>query len=251
VLQRLNEVRAQKVLAKFFEDRDSWKLLDKTGTYKAAVRRGLHDTIREALGSDRDTLHDRYRAGQVALCYTPSVMMAHFRANRAEGNNPNYSGMDGQRIKAYVTSHPDALFTWLGVSSQLLMALLDAEVVKNSKALSSLRTKAILVWKGWMDVFTSPVASRAVLLPPPTSAAGTSKTGTHEKAQRKRQHRARVDHATKIVSIPLEAVYLPWADCDEEPEQLAGTSNFLQVEPWSMSGSSSSRSLSTPKKYSI
>ena len=168
VLQRLNEAKAQKVLGKFFEDRHTWKLLDKTGAYKAAVRQGLHDKIRKALERDRDTVHDRYRAGQAEICDTHLVMFELFRAKRADGNNRNYCGMDGQRIKAYVTSHPDALLPWFHASTQLLVALLDVEVAKNSAAHSILTKVADEVWKGWVDVFASPVAARAILLPLPT-----------------------------------------------------------------------------------
>jgi MYND finger len=211
-LKILNEAKAQKVLEKFVEDQDWWNLLDKTATYKAAVRQGLHDKIREVLELDRDTLLDRYRAGHDELSHTHRVMHVIFRANRAEGNNPNGSDMDGRRIKAYVTSHPDALLAWFHASAQLLKALVDPDAAKSSNALSTLTTDADDVWMGWVAVFANPVASRAILLPLPTISTGASSTDgastKEEKAEQKHQRQARVDHATKIVSIFADVISL-------------------------------------------
>jgi hypothetical protein len=187
----------------------------------------LHDKIREALESDRDVFLRRLLAGPSVPCYTHWVMIRLFRANRAVGGNLKYSAMDGQRIKKYVTSHPDALLTWLHASTQLLKALLDPNVAENVAAHAILSIAAGDVWRGWMDVFKNPTASRAILLPLQTpllnskdgSCASKAKTGKHEIEERKRQRHARVDHAKKIVLIFLEAFNLPWTL--KEPDQLA------------------------------
>jgi MYND finger len=227
VLQRLNEAKAQKVLGNFFEDQGSWKLLDKTGAYKAAVRQGLHDKIREVLEFERDTFHDRFRSGEAVKVYTYMVMFTLFRAYRAEGNSRKYWGMDGQRIKAYVTSHPDALLSWLHASNLLLTALIDRDLASSYANFSALGEVAGDVWKGWVGVFTNPVASRAVLLPlrtphlnskdDSTVATRPTKSDKREMAEWKRH--ARHDHAKKIVSVFLEALNLPWTR--EEPERVA------------------------------
>jgi MYND finger len=237
LLKRLNEAKARKVLGSF-EDRHSWRLLDMAGTYRAAVHLGLHDKVREVLENDRSTLFDRFKAGQNLLCHTHWVMFVLFRGNRAEGNDHNYSCMDGQRIKAFVRSHPDAHLVWLQASVQLLRAYLDRDVARNPAAISVLNTVANEVWRGWIDVFTSPVASKAILLPPPTSvsspppkagkddgspsspaadaaaASAATKISKRELAERKRQ--ASIDHATKIILIFREALSLPWT---REPDK--------------------------------
>jgi hypothetical protein len=110
----------------------------------------------------------------------------------------------------------------------LLTSLVDRYVAENSAAFSALGAVAGDVWKGWVGVFTSPVAPRAILLPFRTphlnskddstaAATSTTKSGKREMAGRKR--RARVDHATTIVSIFLEARNLPWTG--EESERFA------------------------------
>ena len=107
---------------------DTWYKLDGEGTYKVALSLGLHDGIRYMLEQDsKERLFQMYRPPNRSqqqqqplqqrhshshiIVYTQQIMSCVFRGGRAEGqNNANsaFNHVDGQRIKMYVLSHPDA-----------------------------------------------------------------------------------------------------------------------------------------------
>jgi MYND finger len=125
-LKQQNEAIAERVLSNF--EICNWRFLDSTGKYKAAVRLGLHDKIREVLDFDRITIVDRCRSYGEFICYTAGLTRTIFRGQRAEGRNQTSEVpvVDCLRIKKYVRSHPEAFDTWLQASVQLLHAVLDS-----------------------------------------------------------------------------------------------------------------------------
>lgn len=97
-------------------DNTMLETLDGTGAYRAAVTSfGLNDAIRQLFIDDRAELLSRYANPGFAYCYTNSVMMTLFRGQRMEGqgmSSNSFGCIDGQRIKLYVKSHPDAFMHW-------------------------------------------------------------------------------------------------------------------------------------------
>jgi MYND finger len=180
LLKVRNEDTAKRVL-KSFETLQGWTDLDLSSTYKAAVRLGLHDKIREVFERDITSIIGTCRNEKGFLCYVHPVMKVLFE-QRAEGKTESASGnADGLRIKGYVRSHPDAFDTWLRASVRLIHAILDrTTLMQNPSNHSAVHHSALEVWKRWVIVFTSPAASRAVLTAFPPNEDGTSKSAGGE-----------------------------------------------------------------------
>jgi MYND finger len=204
-LKQQNEETAKHVLESFKEFRD-WTDLDVAGAYKAAVHQGLHDKIREVLEVDKTSIVDRFNRDKVFLCYTNCVMSVLFRGQRAEGKtldfSPAFNCVDGLRIKGYVRSHQDALDVWLQASVQLLRVVTDRGTLRSPIIHQAVHKVARDVWSSWSLVFTSSVASRAILAPFP-AAAGSS-GGEAESAEQR--NRLSDDHARRIVTVLRDAV---------------------------------------------
>jgi MYND finger len=216
-LKHQNEIQAETVLGRF-EDSFMWILLDMAGTYNAAVRRGLHDKIRNVMALDvTNCSAGRYRNAHsyTYTFYTEYVMNVLFRGQRAEGKGGKFpfafNRMDGHRIKDYVRSHPDALDTWLQASVRLLHALADRTLLSVPDAHSALHNTAVKVWDAWCVVFTSSVAARAILMPFPTSEVrasnGSSGGGGAGKGVEQRG-KVSEDRARRIVTILKTAIHL-------------------------------------------
>jgi MYND finger len=211
-LKHQNEVTATQALQSFEETR-GWSDLDFTSAYKAAVRLGLHDKIREVLELDKTSIVSRCRGDGEFICYTDHVMKVLFRGQRAEGKNSSgFSDLDGLRIKGYVRSHPDAFDTWLQASVKLIHAVLDrTTLMRNPLTHIAVHNAAHDVWQKWVLVFTSPVASRAILTPFPTTgcvdAISTSASGELVAAAAQRPKMCE-DRARRIVFTLRDVIRL-------------------------------------------
>jgi MYND finger len=217
--KKQNDETARLVMGSFV-DWQLWFCLDVTGAYNAAVRYGLHNKIRHAMGLDKaDFSAKRYRDAGSCVFYIKYVMLILFRGQRAEGTSdvsiPEFNCMDGVRIKDYVNSHPDALMTWLQASVQLLHALTDQTLLETHDARQEVWVTAVRVWDSWAMVFTSKVASRAIFTPVPSSDAhaanGSNDSGTGEGAEQQRKRLTEM-HALRIVTLLREAYHLILSD---------------------------------------
>jgi MYND finger len=209
-LKQQNEAMAERVLSNFKICR--WEFLDSTGTYKAAVRLGLHDKIREVLDLDRTSIVYRCRSDGEFICYTVRLTQTIFRGQRAEGRNqkPEVPVVDGLRIKKYVRSHPEAFATWLQASVQLLHAVLDRTTRRrNPDNHRTILQLAEEVWHTWHLVFVNSVACRAILTSPPSTTDGANNISEKESVAAATQLRTTIeDRARRLVITLRDTLHL-------------------------------------------
>jgi hypothetical protein len=114
-------------------------VLDGAGAYRAAVAKGLHEAHCEIFRYDIDHVVERFRQddnvrlrelsrGDSDGHVVPSCL---FRGQRAEGRaafGSRFGCVDGQRMKAYVNSHPEAFDVWIDASIATISVPFDSEV---------------------------------------------------------------------------------------------------------------------------
>jgi hypothetical protein len=150
-------------------------LLDGNGAFKAAVAEGLYEVVREAFQHEKETIVERFRANKdKELWVTSRAILCHlFRGHRAEGRalkNDQMDYVDGQRIKAYINSHPDAFDVWMDASLATFRLPFETLVWRRRGGSSNDQynfayqaARDILAL--WTLVLTSKRASRAILFP--------------------------------------------------------------------------------------
>jgi hypothetical protein len=147
VVQALTRRNSEDCLAM---ETDIFEAVNGAGAYKAAVAEDLHEALR---GLFRDEA-ELFRSGgdlnsdSSSHAHTRSVMCALFRGQRAEGRavkNRSFGCVDGQRIKAYVNSHPEAFDVWmmllLQLSDSFLMTMCGVVGVRTAVVSTRLRTE--------------------------------------------------------------------------------------------------------------
>jgi hypothetical protein len=125
------------------EQGDLLHVLDGAGAYKMAVKEGLHDALRQLFSHDaehvkelfhgRGTAHIGGDAPAHVWAATRTVMCCVFRGKRAEGRavkNTFFDYVDGQRIKAYVNSHPEAFDLWFHASITTILLPFDSDIYR-------------------------------------------------------------------------------------------------------------------------
>ena len=224
-MKKQNEETAQRVLV-FFTLGGSWRPLDSTGTYKAAVSLGLHDKIRQVLDFDKASIVDRCRNGNEFICYTDRVILSLFRGQRAEGKTPSsnfaFTYMDGPRIKGYVSSHPDAFDSWFQASVQLLNAVFDRATLRNPHVHRAVHKAAHDVWHTWALVFTSEVACRAILVPFPSTEDRNSNSASGEGDTTKQRCSMSEGRARRIVTTLRDVMRLMENASDPQQDPNSG-----------------------------
>jgi hypothetical protein len=140
-------------------------ILDGAGAYKAAVREGLHEALCGTFRNDVDHLPEILR-GYTPACLTRTVTRILFRGQRAEGRTRKCDCVDGQRIKAYVKSHPEAFDVWFSASVITILLPLASDVRSSGSSLYAFAHRAAHdVIEQWSHVWANRQASRAILLP--------------------------------------------------------------------------------------
>jgi hypothetical protein len=162
---------------------DLFEALSGAGAYKAAVAEGLHEAlcglfrdeaenVLELFRSDGD-LNSRSNSDAHVWAATRTVMCALFRGQRAEGRavkNRSFGCVDGQRIKGYVNSDPEAFDVWMNASISTIRLPFDDDVWRrrgpNSSGQHTFAHRAARdTIAGWILVWMNKRASRAILLP--------------------------------------------------------------------------------------
>lgn len=166
-------------------------VLDGAGTYKAAVAEGLHEALRGIFRYDLGHVLELYlktddmRAREIfrdgdaddgrVWAATRMITSSLFRGQRAEGRavlGSRFGCVDGQRIKKYVTSHPEAFDVWLDASIATIRLPFDPEVWRLRGAPPSCSQQHTMAHRAsrdtsaaWLLVWMDTRASRAILLP--------------------------------------------------------------------------------------
>jgi hypothetical protein len=175
-------------------------ILDGAGAYKAAVAEGLHEALRGIFRFDVEHVLELFRKnddervkelfrgdtdGHVWAA-TRMITSGLFRGQRAEGRalfgtrseglafGARFGCVDGQRIKKYVNSHPEAFDVWMDASIATIRLPFDPEVWRlrglsrrpfggdqHTMAHQASRDTSAAWLLVWMDT----KASRAILLP--------------------------------------------------------------------------------------
>jgi hypothetical protein len=146
------------------------KEIDGSGPYRFAVQVGLHKAIQGLFQNDLDGGMALYRQGSPDIVFaTQFIMSGIFRGQRREGKGQwtggNFRCIDGQRIKEYVESHPDAFDVWFNASLELYQVMLDGEVFRNRTCQQQARIAARDVWAAWVFVFVNKRATKKILMP--------------------------------------------------------------------------------------
>jgi hypothetical protein len=149
--------------------------LDGAGAYKTAVKEGLHEALCQIFSNDAEHLKELFHGGPPTHVWaaTRTVTCSLFRGQRAEGQavkNQRFDYVDGQRIKAYVTSHPGAFDLWFHASVITFLLPFDTDIwsrrgSSNSRQHGFAHRAASDLIQGWMLVWANKRASRAILLP--------------------------------------------------------------------------------------
>jgi hypothetical protein len=191
-------------------------VFDGAGAYKVAVAEGLHEALRvifrygvehvvELYRKDDDMRVRELRRGDRdghVWAATRIIMSSLFRGQRVEGRavlGSRFGCVDGQRIKAYVNSHPEAFDVWMDASIATISLPFDTEVWRfrgphlrgpfridqHTMAHQASRDTSAAWLLVWMDTR----ASRAILLPAVAddateTAAQAAKTRAHSIANR-------------------------------------------------------------------
>jgi hypothetical protein len=178
-LSRRNNDDCQAMEGDFFE------VLSGAGAYKAAVAEGLHEAlcglfrenaehVVEIFSSDGGgDLDDSGNPTTHVWAATRTVMCSLFRGQRAEGRavkRSSFGCVDGQRIKAYVNSAPEAFDVWMNASISTIRLPFNDNVWRrrgpNSCGQHTFAHRAARdTIAGWILVWMNKRASRAILLP--------------------------------------------------------------------------------------
>jgi hypothetical protein len=141
--------------------------LDATGSYQVAVDNGLHEAILQVMEIDLEQVQTRLREAYDVYFYTLNVMSILFRGGRVEGSgvkNSAFRSVDALRIKGFVRCDPRASDIWFQASLAIICMPFD-DFVAGIPQLHAMVFKAARdVVAGWLLVFTSQRASRAILL---------------------------------------------------------------------------------------
>jgi hypothetical protein len=160
--------------------------LDGAGAYKMAVKEGLYDALGQLFSDDAEHVKELFHAGPPKHVWaaTRTVMDSLFRGERAEGRavkNKRFDYVDGQRIKEYVNSHPEAFDVWFHASIITILLPFDSDIWDHRGSSNSrqhvyaYRAASDLI-QSWMLVWANKRASRAILLP--TFADDSTETRT-------------------------------------------------------------------------
>jgi hypothetical protein len=155
---------------------DLLQVLNGAGAYKAAVGEGLHEALCELFRDNAEHVLEVFRkngAEDHVWAATRTVMCSLFRGQRAEGRavkNRSFGCVDGQRIKAYVNSHPDAFDVWMDASIATIRLPFDSVIWRRRGPSSDgqhtfAHRAARDTIAGWILVWMNKRASRAILLP--------------------------------------------------------------------------------------
>jgi hypothetical protein len=164
-------------------------VLDGAGAYKTAVKEGLHEALCQLFSDDAEHVKELFHGGPPTHVWaaTRTVTCRLFRGQRAEGRavkNKRFDYVDGQRIKAYVNSHPGAFNLWFHASIITILLPFDSDIwsrrgSSNSRQHTYAYRAASDLIQGWELVWANKRASRAILLP----AVADDSTETRTAAQ--------------------------------------------------------------------
>jgi hypothetical protein len=172
---------------------DLLQVLSGAGAYKAAVAEGLHEALCGLFRDDAENVVELFRGegGDLDDCGDPSkhvwaasktVMCSLFRGQRAEGRavkSRSFGCVDGQRIKKYVNSSPEAFDVWMNASIATIRLPFNDDVWRrrgpNSSGQHAFAHRAARdTIAGWILVWMNKRASRAILLPAVADDATTT-----------------------------------------------------------------------------
>lgn len=144
-------------------------LLDGSGPYRVAVTAGLHGAVKDLFQNDLETCLERFLDGSDTTFCTQFIMSGIFKGQRREGQGTtggSFRCIDGQRVKSYVASSPDAFDVWFDASLEVFRTALDNQLYRSNRSHQQLaRNGARDVWAAWIFVFVNPSASKRILLP--------------------------------------------------------------------------------------
>jgi hypothetical protein len=225
VVQALTTRSVEDCVAMEADDGNILGLLDGAGPYKAAVEQGLYQALREAFSDEAENVVGRFRANKHKELWVISraVLCYLFRGHRAEGRG-NLSNQidfaDGQRIKAYVNSHPKAFDIWIDASMATYRLPFESLVWRrrsgSSNDLYEFSYQASRdVAAAWALVFTNKRAARAILLPGSTGDKGDDGNDSKEAASR-----AAIDRAKQIADRLYDALQLATRFSQRDPGRI-------------------------------
>jgi hypothetical protein len=171
---------------------DLLQVLSGAGAYKAAVAEGLHEALCGLFRDEAENVVELF-SGEGDPDYsgvptkhvwaaTRTVMCSLFRGQRAEGRavkNRSFGCVDGQRIKKYVNSAPEAFDVWMNASISTIRLPFNDDVWRRrgpnscGQHLFAHRAARDTI-AGWILVWMSKRASRAILLPAVADDATTT-----------------------------------------------------------------------------
>jgi hypothetical protein len=217
VVQALTRRSIEDCAAMEADDGNILEVLDGAGPYRAAVAEDLYEALREAFRDEAENIVERFRASKhPELCVISRAVVCYlFRGHRAEGrvhSTNQVDVVDGQRIKAYVTSHPKAFDVWMDASMATFRLPFDSRIRRRLGGSSNDQCEFIFkasrdVASAWIMVFANKRASRAILLP----TVGDSKEAAS---------RAAIDRAKQIADHLGGALRLTNGFFQRDPSKL-------------------------------
>jgi hypothetical protein len=148
-------------------DEYQWKRLDGAGPYKAALDQGLNAALKGLCEEEIEQVLKRWQM-RCQVSYVEWIMCVMWRSGRQEGKKTTgagaFSHIDSYRVKKYVHSSPDAFERWFEASLAMITVFLDPMIGREERNLLGAHKTARNVAASWSMVWTSPKASKAIIL---------------------------------------------------------------------------------------
>jgi len=139
-------------------------LLDNEVAFELAYQGGLNDALRSLFLEDTRKMEARY-AADIPCSWTSLAVCSLFRAQRhSRAGTGSFGKADGERIAAYVRSHPEAWSAWLGACVELARCLFSDAVKFNPPLVPHAHRAARDAWSFLNLALIQPEVGRSILV---------------------------------------------------------------------------------------